>query len=126
MKKFSYEANGYNREEVNECLEELYEKTDDIVEKYKEQGKELRKLQKEINHYKDLQEDESKEIIKNAKQDASAIINDALIRAEGIETQRQILERNMEIFKKKLKLIMEQQNTIVEKIDELEIEDSRQ
>ena len=131
MKQFSYETNGYNRKEVNQFLGEMIKETEEMVEKYKQQEKRLNSLQEEINHYKTVHttikdavvQDESDQIIMEAKKDASEIINDALKRAEEVEVQRRLLERNMELFKKKLKLIMEQQHIIVDKIDELEIQD---
>jgi len=131
MKKFGYEENGYNREEVNQFITEVLSETDAIATRYKEQEKQIQSLKSELNHYQELQStikevvvrEESEQIIREAKQDASEIINDALKQAEEVERQRRLLERNMELFKKKLKLIMEQQHIIVDKIDELEIED---
>ena len=49
--------------------------------------------------------------------------NEALLKAERIELQANTLERNMRIFKKKLKSIMEQQMAVVEEIEILELED---
>lgn len=131
MKQFSSETNGYNRKEVNKFLSDVIKETDDIVEKYKEQEEKIKSLQEEIERYQTVQstiksavvEEEGNQIIMEAKREASEIINDALERAEQVEAQRKLLEKNMEIFKKKLKLIMEQQNVIVDKIDELEIQD---
>ena len=131
MKKFSSEANGYNRKEVNQFLSEIVKETDQIVEKYKQQEKQIKDLQKEMNHYKKVQasiqksiaQEEKDQIILEAKKDASKIINDALERAEQVEAQRALLVKNMEIFKKKLKLIMAQQHIIVDQIDQLEIQE---
>ena len=131
MKKFSNEANGYNREEVNKFVREVIQETEEMVGKYKQQEQRINALQEEVSHYKELQasikevmeKERERQIIMDAKADASEIINDALRRAEEVDAQRKLLERNIEIFKKKLKLILEQQRAIVEKIDELEIED---
>ena len=60
-------------------------------------------------------------IIDDAKKNASRIINDALLRAESIEMKADTLERNMRIFKRKLKLIVEQQMSVVDEIEELEL-----
>ena len=131
MEKFSHETNGYNREEVNQFIGEVINESDDMLKKFKQQQEQINLLQEELTHYKKLEtslkdvmaKEESEKIILDAKKDASEIIKDALDRAEKVETQRQLLERNMRIFKKKLKLILEQQKVIVDKIDELEIED---
>ena len=61
-------------------------------------------------------------IISDAKNDASRIINDALLRAEKIDEQTDILERNIKIFKRKLKIIVEQQLAVVEEIEVLDLE----
>ena len=114
MKKFGYEENGYNREEVNQFITEVLSETDAIATRYKEQEKQIQSLKSELNHYQELQStikevvvrEESEQIIREAKQDASEIINDALKQAEEVERQRRLLERNMELFKKKLKLII--------------------
>ncbi len=129
MKKFSSETNGYNREEVNDFIKEVIQETEGMTDKYREQEETIKRLQEEINKYQKLETSikdavnvsESERIIADAKKDASEIINEALRSAEEIDAQRRILEKNMEIFKKKLKLIVEQQMVIVEKINELEI-----
>ena len=131
MEQFSYEANGYNREEVNKFLNDVVHETEHMAELYKEQEQQINHLQEKISRYETLEtqikdavtNEASDQIILAAKKDASEIINDALKRAEEVDAQRRLLEKNMEIFKKKLKLILEQQHIIVEKIDELEIED---
>ena len=66
--------------------------------------------------------DEREIIINDAKSNASRIVNEALIRAEKIENNTDILERNMRIFKRKLKSIVEQQLAVVEEIEILELE----
>ena len=131
MEKFSSETNGYNREEVNDFIKAVILETEGMTEKYKEQEEKIISLQDEISQYKKLEDSlkdsmalsEREKIIADAKKDASEIINEALRTAEEIETQRKTLEKNMEIFKKKLKLIVQQQMVIVEKINELEIKE---
>ena len=57
----------------------------------------------------------------DAKRNASHIVNDALLRAEKIEVKADTLERNIITFKRKLKLIVEQQLAVVEDIEELDL-----
>ncbi len=73
------------------------------------------------NHIKKMATEEGNMIIENAKQNANRIVNDALLRAEKIEIQTDTLERNMRIFKKKLRLIVEQQMAVVEEIETLDL-----
>ena len=58
----------------------------------------------------------------DAKRNASHIVNDALLRADKIESRADMLERNIVTFKRKLKLIINQQQSVIEDIDELELE----
>ena len=67
---------------------------------------------------------EEKLIISDAKNNASRIVNDALIRSEKIEQQADVLEKNIKIFKRKLKIIVEQQLAVVEEIDMLDLDES--
>lgn len=143
MEKFSYEANGYSRSEVNQFISDVITETEDIVLRCQSQRDEIIGLKKELEHYRNIEDtlrvaimraekasddikrmarDESELIINQAKENASKIVNEALIRANRIEKSAQLLEKNMEVFKKKLKLIIEQQLTVVDEIEVLELE----
>ena len=145
MEKFSYEANGYNRSEVNQFISDVITQTEGIITRCKQQNKDIEKLKAELEHYKMLENtlktaiikaeetgdnikrmarEESELIVTDAKHNASRIVNEALLKAERIENNAEILEKNMKIFKRKLKLIMEQQMAVVEEIEVLEL-DSR-
>ena len=142
MEKFSLEPNGYNKEEVNQFVGDVIKQTENIVKKCKEQQAELDKLKKQLEHYKDAEanlkktiiqaekasdrlkemaKEESIMIVTDAKNNASRIVNEALLKADKIETKRDILEKNLQVFKRKLKLVVEQQMAVVEEIDTLEI-----
>ena len=144
MEKFSYETNGYNRSEVNQFISDVIRETEGIITKVKNQSNEIEELKKELEHYKKLEDalnnavikadevkadmtrlanEESDLIIREAKTNASRIVNDALLRAEKLENERETLERNMKIFKRKLRLIIEQQLAVVDEIEILEIEE---
>ena len=143
MEKFSYETNGYNRREVNNFVNEVITQTEGIVKKCKEQRNEIEKLKEELKHYRNLESslkdaiiraeeagdnikrmarEESNMIVTDAKNNASRIVNEALLRAEKIEIKAETLENNIKIFKRKLKLIMEQHMTVVEEIEVLDLE----
>lgn len=143
MEKFSYEANGYNRSEVNQFVSDVIKETEGIITRVKTQNNEIESLKKELEHYKNLEDtlksaimkaeetgdnikrmarEESELIVTDAKHNASRIVNEALLKAEKIENNAEILEKNMKIFKRKLKLIMEQQMAVVEEIEVLELE----
>ena len=55
MEKFSYEAKGYNRSEVNQFISEVIKETEGIITRVKKQNIEIENLKKELNHYKELE-----------------------------------------------------------------------
>ena len=143
MDKFSYEANGYNRSEVNQFIGDVIVQTESIIQRVKNQNTEIEKLRAELEHYNSREEtlktaiikaeetgdnirrmarDESESIVTDAKHNASRIVNEALLKAERIENNAELLEKNMKIFKRKLKVIMEQQMAVVEEIEVLELD----
>ncbi len=144
MKKFGYEENGYNRSEVNNFIDEVIKETETIVSKVKSQQEEIKKLEKELSYYREMKDimknaivraeessnkikkmalEESEILIRDAKDNASRIVNDALLRANQTEKERETLEKNMKNFKKKLRTIMQENMHIVEEIDKLELDD---
>lgn len=143
MKKFSYEENGYNRKEVNDFIEEVIGETEKLVSKIKSQQENIEKLQKEVNYYRELKEmmknaitraedtsnkikqmamEESEILIKEAKDNASRIVNDALLKSQKTEQERTTVEKNLSIFKKKLKDTMQEYIEIVEEINKIELD----
>ena len=149
MEKFNYEANGYNRKEVNKFVSDVIDQTSGLVNKYieqketiKNQKKDIVNLKLELDRYKTLEsnlkdqilrsernseqikihaKEEENMIIMDAKSSASRIVNEALIKAEEVEMKTRIAARNLKIFKQKLKIVVEQQKAIVDEIDDIEI-----
>ena len=145
MDKFHYEANGYNRSEVNAFIERVIRETEGIINKCQEQKDEIKDLKDKLENYKILEDsinksivnaektsdnikrlarEEANVIVSDAKNNASRIVNDALIRSERIEQQADVLERNIKIFKRKLTIIVEQQLAVVEEIEVLDLDES--
>ena len=63
---------------------------------------------------------ESETILEDAKRNASRIVNEALIRAEKTEMEANMLKRNINIFKRRLKSIIEQQLEMVNDIEKVD------
>lgn len=63
---------------------------------------------------------ESETIINDAKRNANRIVNDALLRAEKTEMEADMLRRNISIFKRKLKSIIEAQLDMVNDIEKVD------
>ncbi len=144
MKKFSKELNGYNKNEVNAFLNDVIMHTEKVLAKLERQQAEINQLKNQIVHYQDIERSlnlalnnaqevgenirrmargEAKIIVDEANRNANRIVNDALIRSEKIEMKTLNAERNLRIFKNKLKNIVEQQLEIVEEIEILEVEE---
>lgn len=144
MEKFSYEANGYNRNQVNQFVEEVITQTEGIIKRCKEQKNEIENLRQELEHYKNIEtslkdaiiraeeagdnikrmaREEYEMIVTDAKHNASRIVNEALLKAEKIEVQSERLQNNIKIFKRKLKLIVEQQMEVVDEIEVLDLDE---
>lgn len=142
MDKFGIEANGYNRIEVNKFVDDVIANTESMIKRMKTQQQEINNLKEEVIKYRKMEEtlkgsmykaeeastnirkqamDEGKIIVEEARRNASRIVNDALLRAEKIELKADVLERNVRIFKKKLKLVIEQQLAVVDEIEILDI-----
>ena len=87
-------------------------------------NKSIVNAEKTSDNIKRLAREEANVIVSDAKNNASRIVNDALIRSERIEQQADVLERNIKIFKRKLKIIVEQQLAVVEEIEVLDLDES--
>lgn len=142
MDKFTITDKGYNVTEVNKFVDNVINHTESMLEKLKKQQREIESLKRDVDNYRRIESelksalfraeqssndikkqayDEKNVIIEEARRNASRIVNDALLRAEKIELKTDTLERNMRIFKKKLKLVVEQQLSVIDEIEELNL-----
>lgn len=64
---------------------------------------------------------ESDIIITDAKRNANRIVNDALLKAEKTEMEADMLKRNVSIFKKRLRGIVEAQLEVIDDIEKIEM-----
>ena len=78
--------------------------------------------QKTSDQIKSTAHRESEAIINDAKRNASRIVNDSLIKAERTELEAESLRRNVNIFKKKLRAIIQSQLDMVDDMDKIELE----
>ena len=144
MDKFNIEDKGYSVTEVNKFVSDVIEQTESMLNKMKAQKDEIDRLNKELVKYQSIEKnltdalykseeqaqnirksayEEKESILNDARLNASRIVNDALLRAEKAEIKADTLERNMRIFKKKMKSVIEQQLSVVDEIEELKMED---
>lgn len=133
MNNFSNDNFGYNKNEVNSFVEYVIKKTEDNVVTIKKQNdeivrlkKELERLQKLENSYnyvqKQLEENAKYKadlIIKEAKDNASIIVNDALLKADKLEQENELLKESIKSYKRRTKTIIKEQLELLEDIEML-------
>ena len=65
----------------------------------------------------------AEDIITSAKNNASMIVNDALIKAYELNSKNETLERNYKIFKKKLEVLTTEYKTVLDELNSLDYKD---
>lgn len=76
--------------------------------------------QKSSDQIKSNAHKESEIILEDAKNNASRIVNESLLKAEKAEMEANMLKRNINIFKRKLRSIIETQLEMVEDIEKVD------
>lgn len=138
MRKFNNSFPGYNKFEVNSFVSNVTTEYESMLNNLKARDNEIESLKKELEHYKSIEStlnralliaeessqnikktafDESRVIIEDAKKNASRIINNALIKAEKVESETEILKRQVERYKKRYKNILEEQLDEIERFE---------
>ena len=145
MEKFSTSKDGYNKEEVNKFVNDVVTEVESMLDKMKQKDKEISELTKSLEKYdnlelvlnktilmaedssnqmKKLAREEADNLINDAKKNASRIVNEALMQAEKTELESIRLKRNIITFKKKLKVLLEQQIDLADEIDKIDLDDN--
>ncbi len=142
MERFNSSLNGYNIAEVNKFVDEMTREYGAIIDKLRSKDAEIEQLKREISTLEkranqntlgsiySTNEDmtrtakqEARNIIDEAKKNASRIVNDALLEAEKIEIKAETLRRNMVVFKRRMRIIVKSQLETIDDIEELKLED---
>ena len=140
VNKFSTSIQGYKKEEVNDFVKEVTREYENMLKKLKNSCEVIESLKSELKDYKDIEStlnrailvaeestsnikkaayDESKVIVEDAKRNATKVINNALAKAERIESEAEALRRKVAVFKRRFRDLVEDQ------LDELEQFDDR-
>ena len=138
MDNFNQSQMGYDKREVNEFVDYVIKKTEENIDTIKNQNEEIRRLNLELERYKKLEssyqylntqteyttteikrlaEQQADLIIKEAKDNASRIVNDALIKAQKIQNDKELLNKNITICKKKIRNALMEQLDLIEEIE---------
>lgn len=149
MEKFSRTLRGYDPNEVNNFIDEVIKRVEGLVKDSKIKDDRITALEAENSRladknaqYERMEEtlnkailmaqktseqikstaiQESEIIVDDAKKNASRILNEALLRSEKEENNAALLRRNVNIFKRRLKDIVETQMTVIDEIDKTEL-----
>ena len=136
MDNFSEVPDGYDKKEVNSFVDYVIKKTQDNIEVIKSQQEEINKLQNIIEGYRTSQGNidylkseieniktsaykEADIILERAKQNADKIVNDALIKTEKLNLQKEELNRTIHIYKKKIRTTLMEQLDMIDDIEML-------
>ncbi len=138
MDNFTNTVGGYKKEEVNEFVEYVIKKTEENILTIKKQKEEITALKLENDRLKKLEDSflylqkqmentaeeiksnanyEAGLIIKEAKDNASVIVNDALLKTEKLEQEQERLNQNLKNYKKKAKTALLEQLELIEDIE---------
>ena len=101
-------------EPLEEKLEQ-YERMEDTL------NRAIMMAQKTSDQLKIAAHRESEVVMNDAKKNANRIVNEALLRAEKIESETMTLKRNVNIFKRRLKSIVESQLEVIDEMDKIEL-----
>ena len=135
MQKFKTSLNGYNKEEVNHFVFEVTQEYEGMLNNLKSRDAEIASLKARLQEYQNMEStlnkaenagnqirkvarDESKAILDDAKRNASRIVNDALLKAEKMEADGELLRQRIMAFKRRFRAIVETELDAIEQIDE--------
>ncbi|MBE6148823.1 MAG: DivIVA domain-containing protein [Firmicutes bacterium] len=139
MRKFRTSFSGYNKDDVNEFVSEVIREYESILQKLRSSTKEMEMLNRELERYKALEKSmndtllvaqevsanaqkaaiaEGKLIVEDAKNSASKIVNNSLIKAQNIEREAEELKRKVISYKRRFIALVESQMDDVNKFDD--------
>ena len=139
VNKFSTNIQGYNKEEVNAFVREVTLEYELMLNKLKKSCQVIEDLQNEMKHYKELEAslnrailiaeestnnikkaafEESKVIVEDARRNANKLLNNALVKAERIESEAASLQRRVATYKRRFRELVEEQLDEIDKFDD--------
>ena len=77
--------------------------------------------QKTADQMRTMAYQERDNILEEAKNNANRIVNDSLLKAEKTRDEADMLKRNVNIFKHRIKSIVEAQIEVIEELDKIEL-----
>lgn len=142
MKRFSIVDKGYDIDEVNRFIDIVIGRLEKLnaenaayvakIDKLNLKLQEIKpnddKLEKAIlavqetaDRIKEVSREEARMIVDEAKNNANSIVHEALLKAEKIEHESMLLDKNMKVYKERVKSLLEAQLKIAEDLDKIEL-----
>lgn len=143
MKRFSIVNNGYDIDEVNRFIDIVIGRLEKLnaentaysakIEKLNSKLQEnnnydINKLEKAIlavqettDKMKEVAREEARIIVEEAKNNANTIVHEALVNAQKTEQERVLLEKNIKVYKQKMKSLVEGQLELIDELDRIEM-----
>ena len=142
MKRFNIVENGYDINEVHRFIDIVINKLEKLNAENAAYALEIDKLnmklqdnkpsddrlekailavQETADRIRDASREEARIIVEEAKNNANSIVHEALVKAERIEHDSMILEKNMKVYKERVKSLLEAQIRIADDLDKVEL-----
>lgn len=144
MRKFDTVFRGYAKNQVQNAIDEIIKAYESLLSKSKLTEDENVRLKEKNSYYERIESTlnraifaaesasdqikhsargEAENLLSEAKRNANRIINDALMKAEKVQGESDNLRRNMIIYKRRLKSIIESQLEIIEEMEKIDLRD---
>lgn len=110
-------------EELSKLVENTAHMQDKLAQYERMEGtlnRAIMMAQKTSDQIKSAAHRESEIILQDAKMNASRIVNESLLKAERTEMEAEMLKRNVTVFKRKLRGLIETQLELVDDIEKVE------
>lgn len=141
MKKFDTVFRGYDKIQVQRCLDDIIKNYEALLTKSKKTAEENKKLSDQIAYYQKIEDTmnraiynaenagdqikstarkEAEDLVTQARHNANRIINDALLKAERAQNHADQLKRNTNMLKRRLRQIIENQLEVINEIDNVD------
>lgn len=142
-KEFTQSFRGYDRDEVNEFLDQVMKDYEIILREKNELERKLEELEEKLGHFTNIEETlnksilvaqdtaeeltsnakkESKLIIKEAEKNADRIINEALDKSRKIQLRTEELKNQGKVFRARLRTLVQAQLDMIDNEDWEELE----
>ena len=142
MEQFGKRLRGYNPNEVTKFVDDVIIEVSNLNNEITKRDERISSLEDELIRYqsientlnkalisaqntadqiKSLARSESELIVEEARKSSSRIVNEALMKAEQLDYESALVKKNINVFKSRLRGIVQGQIEIIDDIDRIEL-----